>query len=54
MLHWDSLCARRKKFKAVLMYKSLHGQAPSYLQNLATRIIICAILIKNYHFPDFE
>ena len=33
-LQWDSLCVRRKKQKAIMMYKSLNGLAPPYLQNL--------------------
>ena len=33
-LHWDPLSVRRKKQKAAMMYKSLHGLAPAYLQNL--------------------
>ena len=35
-LSWDTLAIRRKKQKAVLMYKCLNGLVPNYLQNLFT------------------
>ena len=34
MLKWDSLSVRRKKQKAVVMFKSLSKLAPVYLQDL--------------------
>ena len=35
-LDWDNLEIRRKKQKALLMYKVIHKKAPSYLQRLFT------------------
>ena len=32
-LHLDNLCLRRKKFKTNLVFKTLKGNAPTYLQN---------------------
>ena len=34
ILKWDSLVIKRKKHKALMMFKSLNEQAPVYLQNL--------------------
>ena len=34
ILKWDNLVIRRKKHKAIMMFKSLNKQAPVYLQNL--------------------
>ena len=34
ILKWDKLVIRRKKHKAIMMFKSLNEQAPVYLQNL--------------------
>ena len=34
ILKWDKLVIRRKKHKAIMMFKSLNAQAPVYLQNL--------------------
>ena len=34
ILKWDKLVIRRKKHKAIMMFKSLKEQAPVYLQNL--------------------
>ena len=56
-LHWDSLCIRRKKLKAVLMCKFSIASLPRIyiiFFNFATRIIISTVLIKNYNFPDLE
>ena len=33
-LHWDNLSLRRKKLKADLMFKTLKGNTPSYLQDM--------------------
>ncbi len=33
-LHWDNLSLRREKLKAGLMYKTLKGNMPSYLQDM--------------------
>lgn len=33
-LHWDNLSTRQKKLKAMLMFKTIKGLAPAYLQNL--------------------
>ena len=35
-LSWDDLSTRRKKLKAVLMFLTIKGPAPPYLQNLYT------------------
>lgn len=32
-LRWETLATRRLKHKAVMMYKVLHGLAPSYLSD---------------------
>ena len=34
ILKWDKLVIRRKKHKAIMMFKSLNEQAPVYLHNL--------------------
>ena len=34
ILKWDNLVIRRKKHKAIMMFKSLNEQAPVYWQNL--------------------
>ena len=34
ILKWDKLVIRRKKHKAIMMFKSLNEQAPVYSQNL--------------------
>lgn len=47
-LRWDSLCVRRIKLKAILMFKSIHGLAPSYLQNLFSA------RHTNYHLRNSE
>ena len=33
-LHWDNLSTRRKKFKAMPMFKTIKGLSTMYLQNL--------------------
>ena len=33
-LHWDNLSLRREKLKAGLMFKTLKGNVPPYLQNM--------------------
>ncbi len=33
-LHWDILSLRREKLKAGLMFKTLKGNMPSYLQDM--------------------
>lgn len=34
MLHWDTLSTRRKKMKAIIMFKSLNNKVPEYLQEM--------------------
>ena len=33
-LHWDNLSLRREKLKAGLVFKTLKGNVPLYLQNM--------------------
>lgn len=33
-LHWDNLSTRRRKLKVMLMFKTIKGLSPAYLQNL--------------------
>ena len=35
-LKWDKLSLRRRKQKAIMMFKSLNGLAPVYLQDLSS------------------
>ena len=37
MLKWEKLSLRRKKQKALIMYKTLNELAPDYLQRLFTQ-----------------
>jgi len=37
MLKWEKLCLRRKKQKALIIYKTLNGLAPDYLDCLLTQ-----------------
>ena len=34
LLNWDDLITRRQKLKAILMFKTINGFTPAYLQNL--------------------
>ena len=34
LLNWDDLVTRRQKLKAILMFKTINGLTPAYLQNL--------------------
>ena len=47
-LHLDNLSLRRKKFKAGLMFKTLKGNTPSYLQNLFS---VCS---SEYNLSNFK
>ena len=33
LLNWDDLTTRRQKLKAILMFKTINGLTPAYLQN---------------------
>ena len=33
LLNWDDLTIRRQKLKAILMFKTINGLTPAYLQN---------------------
>ena len=48
MLHWDNLSTRRKKLKAMLMFKTIKGLSPAYLQNLFS------IHSTSYNLKDSE
>ena len=47
-LHWDDLSTRRKKLKATLMFKTIKGLSPLYLQNLFS------IRSTSYNLRDSE
>ena len=47
-LHLDNLSLRRKKFKAGLMFKTLKGDTPTYLQNLFS------VRGSEYNLRNFE
>ena len=47
-LHWDDLFTRRKKLKATLMFKTIKGLSPLYLQNLFS------IRSTSYNLRDSE
>ncbi len=47
-LHLDNLSLRRKKFKAGLMFKTLNGNTPTYLQNLFS------VRGSEYNLRNFE
>ena len=47
-LHWDDLSTRRKKLKATLMFKTIKGLSPLYLQNLFS------IRSTSYNLSDSE
>ena len=47
-LHWDNLSTRRKKLKAMLMFKTIKGLSPMYLQNLFS------IRSTSYNLRDSE
>ena len=46
--HLDNLSLRRKKFKAGLMFKTLKGNTPTYLQNLFS---VCS---SEYNLSNFK
>ena len=50
ILKWDKLVIRRKKYEAIMMFKSLNEQAPVYLQNLFQQ---CTDALA-YHFNFLE
>ena len=47
-LNWERLSFRRKKRKALTMYKSMNGHAPDYLQRLFTQYY------SNYNLRNSE
>ncbi len=47
-LHLDNLSLRHKKFKAGLMFKTLKGNTPTYLQNLFS---VCS---SEYNLSNFK
>ena len=49
MLKWEKLSLRRKKQKALIMYKTLNELAPDYLQCLFTQRHV-----NDYHLRDLE
>ena len=47
-LNWERLSIRRKKRKALMMYKTMNGHAPDYLQRLFTQYY------SNYNLRNSE
>ena len=47
-LNWERLAIRRKKRKALMMYKTMNGHAPDYLQRLFTQYY------SNYNLRNSE
>ena len=47
-LNWERLSIQRKKWKALMMYKTINGHAPNYLQRLFTQYY------SNYNLRNSE